>query len=120
MKLRIDVYNHNFDDITLSNVLEQSLLTNKNLQTIMASNADLTAKLDELQASIDDKQAELETNNATLKATNEALTVSKTALEAELANSVNPEQTQAAIAKVDAAIADIKSTLSAPPVDPVV
>lgn len=129
MNINVHHYIHNCGD---DGINEKLLLIIKNQQTIMASNEELNSKLDELQTSIDEKQAELEASNAALEAkdaaltaanetlttANEALTAAKTSLEAELANSVNPEQTQAAIAKVDASIADIKSTPVIPPVTP--
>lgn len=83
----------------------------------MASTEELTAKLDELQTTVDDVQQQLADANAAKdqllaqQATQiEALNTAKAALEAELANSVSPEQTKAAIAKIDATIADVKST----------
>lgn len=123
MGFRLDVYHHNinnFDDEKIAKILEQSLLTNKTLQKIIMSNEKLQAKLDELQASVDEKQAELEANNSVLTASNEALAAAKAALEVELGNSINPEQTQAAIDKIDAIEADVKSTLAGPtgPVGP--
>ena len=82
------------------------------LKTIMGSNEDLSQKLTDLQSAVDDVQQKVATKDAQLQTALDAALAAKTALEAELANSINPTQTQAAIAQLDATIADINSTVA--------
>lgn len=82
------------------------------LKQLMAGNDDLQAKLDSLQTTVDDVQARLATAQGQLQTALDAALAAKTALEAELANSVNPEQTQAAIDKIDAITADVAGTVA--------
>lgn len=99
-------------------VLKQLLIINQQNSKIMAANDDLLAKIDTLQTTVNDVQQKLadalaakDALIAQQQAQLDALNVAKSALETELASSVTPEQTQAAIAKIDTVIADVASTV---------
>lgn len=89
---------------------EQFLFITQKLENIMSATQDLDDKITALETAVNEKQAQLEAANAALQTQLSVLTEAKAALEAELANSVNAEATQAAIARIDAVIADVAST----------
>lgn len=117
--MNIHIHHHFHNDLE-----EKLLLIIKTQKKIMDSNEELNSKLDTLQTTVDDVQQKLIVAEAAeqtalaakdkaiadLTAANEALVTAKTALQAELTNSVSPAQTQAAITKIDALTADVLST----------
>lgn len=110
-------HHHYFHAGMEEELLNQFLLINTKLQQIMDSNQELLDKIAELATTVDSVQQQLSDANAAKDALIaqqaaqlEALGAAKAALETELANSVSPEQTQAAIAQIDAVIADVAST----------
>lgn len=103
MDIHIHNHYHGFSE-------EQFSLIIKNQKKIMDATQQLNDKIDQLQAAVDDKQAQLEAANTALKTQIDVLNAAKEALTAELANSVNPDATNAAIARIDAVIADVAST----------
>lgn len=117
----LDIYIDSSSKILLRRILKQLKFQNQKLDFIMGATQDLNDKAAELQVTVDDVQARLaaseEANSeyvAQLEANLAAAEAAKVALTAELANSVTPEDTAAAIAQLDATIADIKSTIATP------
>ncbi len=116
MTITVNHYHHFTGDHS-SEILKQLYIIQKQNLKIMAANDDLLAKIESLQTTVNDVQQKLadalaakDALIASQQAQLDALGAAKVALEAELANSVTPDQTTAVIAQIDAVIADVAST----------
>lgn len=89
---------------------EYCVILNK-LNTIMATLAELTDKLNELQTSLDNEQAQVQTAI-------EGLTAQIAALNEQIANGASPEQLTEVVAQIEAIKSDLEGTIPDAPVEP--
>ncbi len=110
--MRID---HYFHEVLNPDVMPMLRLIVNNQRKIMANAAKLAAKVDELQAAIDSEQAQIADALATLQSTIDGL-------KAEIIEGGTVGERQAIADKLDAAVADVSSTIAdaapAPPEEP--
>lgn len=83
------------------------------IQEVMASNAEIKAKVDELQQALDAEQAQIATAIDTLQGT-------VNDLKAQVADAGTPEERQAIVDEIQNVISDLKSTVpdEQPPTEP--
>jgi len=82
---------------------DYSVIINQ-LNTIMATLAELTDKLNELQAALDNEQAQVQSAI-------DGLTAQIAALNEQIANGASPEQLTEVVAKIEAIKADLEGTI---------
>ena len=89
---------------------DYSVIINQ-LNTIMATLAELTDKLNELQAALDNEQAQVQSAI-------DGLTAQIAALNEQIANGASPEQLTEVVAKIEAIKNDLEGTIpDAPPAE---